>query len=651
MPILSISKIVAFMIPLITMLILLTVSGTTNSRAESTHNMLFERYAPASNATSDKPDNQYDSSNNRATGSIGMRNPSAVYCNEMGYEFVVLKATGGERGICVMPDGEECDSWAFYSGECGQDYSYCTRNGLAVSAIKKGDSLAKECTTCVLANGSLRTVSALLELGRKSSASAKTIDDFSVRSDMELDTIDAKEGDSPPSFFNWRNANGEDWMTTVKDQGNCGSCWAFSAAGVVEAIYNIGYNNPNLDLNLSEQYLVTDCCGSCGHCCGGWPYTALQFIRDNGITDEDCFPYIDSQCSCSEGNCNCSYTDPGCSNAICSDRCPDWSSRLVTIDNTDSIAADIESIKQSLIQRGPASVVMGYGDRVGGYWDENHIYRCNDDSWINHGVVIVGYDEIEGYWIVKNSWGSSWEDGGYFKVGFAECAIESWPYYAAITTPTPTPTATATADMPGDANEDDEINAGDITKVERIILSWDEETPNADANQDGSVNASDIGVIEYIILSIWPWNHVHIEAPDNLPYDTRFTATVFITYVEDLGSAGFEVTYNSSVLDLEGVTNGKILDVGPNKTSEFYTIRITDWRQTGGPGTLTVNTSIDGNPGPDGAGYLAKLHFHIIGSAGQSSPIAFNVSQSWMKDNVDGDITATWEDDSVTVAP
>jgi putative hemolysin len=147
MPILSISKIVAFMIPLITMLILLTVSGTTNSRAESTHNMLFERYAPASNATSDKPDNQYDSSNNRATGSIGMRNPSAVYCNEMGYEFVVLKATGGERGICVMPDGEECDSWAFYSGECGQDYSYCTRNGLAVSAIKKGDSLAKECTT------------------------------------------------------------------------------------------------------------------------------------------------------------------------------------------------------------------------------------------------------------------------------------------------------------------------------------------------------------------------------------------------------------------------------------------------------------------------------------------------------------------------
>ena len=216
---------------------------------------------------------------------------------------------------------------------------------------------------------------------------------------------------------------------------------------------------------------------------------------------------------------------------------------------------------------------------------------------------------------------------------------------------TPTPTATPTAGMPGDADENGEINAGDITMVERMILAWNEETLNADANQDGTVNASDIGVIEYMILEIWPWNRVHIEAPDNLPYCTHFTATVFITYVEDFGSTGFELTYNSAVLDLEGVSNGKLMQIDPGVSTDFYTVSIDDWSQPGGAGTLLVNASVDGNPGPDGAGYLAQLRFHVIGSAGQNSPIAFNASQSWLKDNVGDDITATWEDDSVTVAP
>jgi len=76
--------------------------------------------------------------------------------------------------------------------------------------------------------------------------------------------------------------------------------------------------------------------------------------------------------------------------------------------------------------------------------------------------------------------------------------------------------------MPGDADENGEINAGDITMVERMILGWNAETLNADANQDSTVNTLDIGVIEYMILEIWPWNHVHIEAPDNLPHCTNF---------------------------------------------------------------------------------------------------------------------------------
>ena len=366
-------------IPLFIILLVLTAFGTTNFQDDSMH-VPVEEYASASYATSGQADNQRGCSNNRATGSVGMRDPSAVYCTEMGYEFRILRAKDGEKGICVMPDGEECDSWAFYSGQCGEHYSYCTINALDVSAVRISDSLARECTTCVMPNGSISTVSELLELDKKSATGVLTVDEYRNGSEASLDIKDTAEGDPLPGFFDWRNANGENWMTMVKDQGNCGGCWAFSAVGVVEAIYNIGYNNPDLDVNLSEQYMVTDCCGSCGHCCGGWMYTALEFIRDNGITDENCFPYVDSLCSCRGGTCNCSYSSPGCSNAVCSDRCPDWDSRLVTIDDTAPIAATIESIKQSLIERGPVSVAMGYGDVVEGYWDDDHIYRCVNDK-------------------------------------------------------------------------------------------------------------------------------------------------------------------------------------------------------------------------------------------------------------------------------
>jgi hypothetical protein len=84
-------------------------------------------------------------------------------------------------------------------------------------------------------------------------------------------------------------------------------------------------------------------------------------------------------------------------------------------------------MKDYLVAGGPLSAVLGVGSAFGGHFDGD-IYRCDDDSDSNHGVVIVGYDDAGGYWIVKNSWGTSWgpEGNGYFKVGYGECAIESY---------------------------------------------------------------------------------------------------------------------------------------------------------------------------------------------------------------------------------
>ena len=82
-------------------------------------------------------------------------------------------------------------------------------------------------------------------------------------------------------------------------QGNCGSCWAFSAVGVVEAEYNIYDNDPDLDLDLSEQYLVSDChsYGGMMQCCGGSDWRAISFIMSDGIPDEECMEYVDGSVS------------------------------------------------------------------------------------------------------------------------------------------------------------------------------------------------------------------------------------------------------------------------------------------------------------------------------------------------------------------
>jgi hypothetical protein len=227
---------------------------------------------------------------------------------------------------------------------------------------------------------------------------------------------------SLPDHFDWRNKDGVNWMTPVKNQNPqghyCGSCWAFASVGVTEALYNISYRNPDLDLDLSEEYLVSDCFPA-GNCqIVGPPDKALQFIRDSGIPDESCFPYI--------GN-----------NSSCSGKCSDWSSRLRRIDETGAVESSIEAIRQALVEKGPLVAVMGFSSSppTGGYVDSNGIYRCTNDNSRNHVVILVGYDVAGEYWIVKNSYGTSFQDGGYFKVGWGECGIEVMVYYASLNAP------------------------------------------------------------------------------------------------------------------------------------------------------------------------------------------------------------------------
>jgi len=232
-----------------------------------------------------------------------------------------------------------------------------------------------------------------------------------------------------PDHFDWRNVNGKNYMSPVKAQGDCGSCGPFAAVGAVEAQYNIFWDWPEYDIDLSEEHLVSnncfpyDCRGGLGS-----QYDALLFIMNSGITDEDCFPYVDYDCT---PGCGCAH---GCSNAECSDRCAEWNVRLWKIDGVVDVDDTVEAIKNYIYNTGPLVVVMDWWD---GELGEDDILRCDPDNSYDHAVIITGWDETDDYWIVKNSQGADWgpDGNGYLKVGFGECLIEDIPYGATLSNP------------------------------------------------------------------------------------------------------------------------------------------------------------------------------------------------------------------------
>lgn len=211
-----------------------------------------------------------------------------------------------------------------------------------------------------------------------------------------------------PASFDWRNVAGADWMTPVKNQGACGSCTAFSILGAVEAVYNIEMNDSSLDIDLSEQDLVS--CSGTVNCTGlgGSPWAVSKYINSTGIVPELCFPYL-------------------ASDAVCA-RCAGWAASLwKTSTFTYGSSPSQQVIKDAIRNGGPVTVGLNM-DPLDGGWNPGTL-GCVNDTALNHGVVIVGYNDAGGYWIVRNSYGSGWPDGieggGYFRVSYGECGIET----------------------------------------------------------------------------------------------------------------------------------------------------------------------------------------------------------------------------------
>ena len=210
--------------------------------------------------------------------------------------------------------------------------------------------------------------------------------------------IEAKQ---PPDAFDWRNVNGEDWTTQIWNQEGCGSCVAFGNVAALEALVNIELGDPNVDPDLSEAHLFF--CG-CGQCCGrGWlPDEAANYIRDFGVPDEECFPYVDN-------------------NVPCENTCEDWDKRAYKIQGWTWVSNNVEAIKGALLISPLPTTMLVYEDFE--YYSGGIYEHTDPDTLGHHQVTFVGYNEEEDYWICKNSWGEDWGEDGWFRIRFGDSDI------------------------------------------------------------------------------------------------------------------------------------------------------------------------------------------------------------------------------------
>ncbi len=297
-----------------------------------------------------------------------------------------------------------------------------------------------------------------------------------------------------------------DWrsfVTPVRDQGNCGSCWAFATTAALESYNLITGNLPGINDDRAEEILVS--CSGAGSCAGGYIDSASNYIKGTGLPPETYFPYT------------ASGTDDVCSRAAAG-----WQSVTRKISSWAYITtstANLSAIKNALYQYGPLVTTMDvYTDF---YYYSSGIYEYTTGNYEgSHAILITGYTDDAsvdggGYFVVKNSWGTGWGNQGYFYIAYSQ--LSRPVYFGEWTIAYKPPTVLTAPGAPSNLT-------AKAASASQINLAWNDNSGNEDGFKimrcqgAGCTTFSQVGTVGAGVTS---YNNTGLSTATSYSYQVR----------------------------------------------------------------------------------------------------------------------------------
>lgn len=253
------------------------------------------------------------------------------------------------------------------------------------------------------------------ELNRLNPEAFFAVNKFADRTPEEMSkmmTVQAPVRRGPVRHVAPKNAEAKDWSGMwgkIKDQGQCGSCWAFSATAAFEARYALKNGQSSVSTYFSEQELV-DCDPKSYGCNGGWMDNAFEYLETHGFCTEDQYPY-----TARDGTCKAS--------SLCGSGPLDKAFVDIPAGNEDKLTTE-------MVATGPISVAVDAS--TWSFYSGGIMSSCG--TGLNHGVTLVAITPSESSVTIRNSWGSSWGEKGLIRLklgqdtcGYADAA--SYPTF------------------------------------------------------------------------------------------------------------------------------------------------------------------------------------------------------------------------------
>ena len=374
----------------------------------------------------------------------GYKNPAAAYCEFLGYKYSVqADARNSAVGVVTLPNGKTVNAWDFYRGKIGQEYSYAALKGYEIQTEEVTiDGFKTERPVAVRTDRGVEQRIPLDQLMAMFGDKLELASKGEANDVFETAKIDPnfKASRSLPTSFDWRSYNGHSYIGSVRDQGSCGDCYAFGATACAEETYNFAtgkYDSNTAD--FSEGYIAW-CLGSMSaysshfNGCGGadYDYMELQALCDIGTVNESYFPYSQSTSqTCPTAATNAPKTKfTGWYRVACSDE---------------------NAIKTAIMTYGVVDAAVyvstAFQNYTGGVFSDAST-ACSGspcyNTTTNHAISLVGWgtDATKGdYWILRNSWGSSWGESGYMRIAVTSARIACsvcYMTYTSTTTAAPT---------------------------------------------------------------------------------------------------------------------------------------------------------------------------------------------------------------------